>query len=168
MVEVLQTSENFDYEETDRPKTSSGDGLFFPPPALVPSTTATVDANQSINYGDKGCLDLAEAAESHLDPATSRSCSHGNSWMFPGINAVGEGGGGRKAETKKDNMFSPQIMEHLRLRVSEATDASLASARRDLININAIDKLCTHLGLDWDMKIHERRPQTYCSTASSC
>lgn len=73
MVEVLQPTENFNDGETDRTKMSSGD-VFFLPPALVPSTAATVDANQSINYEDKGGPDLAEAAESHLDPATSRSC----------------------------------------------------------------------------------------------
>lgn len=82
MVEVLQPNENFDYGETDCPKMSSGDVFFVP-----------------INYEDKGGPDPAGAAESHLDPATSRSCSHGNSWMFPGINAILGGQESRDKDT---------------------------------------------------------------------
>lgn len=150
MVEVLQPTENFDYGETDRTKMSSGDVFFSRRPLWFrPRRLQSMQISRSIMKTK--AAPILPRLRSHIwiqqHRAHARTATAG---CFLGSMQFGKGGS-RKAETKKDRlvkMFSPQIMEHLRRRVSEATDASLASARRDLININAIDKLCTHLGLD--------------------
>lgn len=58
-----------------------------------------------MNYEDKGEAEPAEAAESHLDPGT---CSLGNSWMFPGINAMWGGLGGGQENRDKDALVNTQ------------------------------------------------------------
>lgn len=120
---------------------------FFRGPVLVPSTTATVDANQSMNYesANEGGPDLPAPQQQEQPPrrlrsriwsrrhrASARSATAGR---FPGTNAVWGRKQNRKAETKKGAHVNKQ-------RVLGSDDGASGAPRnrgnRRLVSINAL------------------------------